>query len=255
MAVIQLPLTKSLTLEDVLQIAKTTAGLSGQSRNEVYECLDIMQIWQDWIKDTFGVIAQVNHRSQGDDPPDLELIFDGGQVVGMEHTKLLPKHIGEAEAWLRKSGQGGGLPSISSPPVDKDELRDIVAGIKPAWSNVVDDWKTIFNLLAFTLRKKMGGIPTGGIIGVVYDLFVVDADQHLLAKIANDIVNRVEFADFANYTLIMLNRSAPSKFYSALIRRARILERTGNPPPLSRADEELLSEIKALEAELDAAED
>src|SRR5207253_9348525 len=130
-------------------------------------CLDMVQIWQEWIKDTFGTITKINHRSLRDDPPDLELIFEGGRVVGMEHTKLLPSHVGEADAWLRKSGQGGGLPSISSPPANKEELRDIVAGIKPAWSNVVDDWKTIFDLLAVTLRKKMGGMPAGGIIGVV----------------------------------------------------------------------------------------
>ena len=214
----------------------------------------MVQIWRDWIKDTFGTLERINHRSGRDDPPDLELIFEGGRVVGMEHTKLLPKHVGEAEAWLRKSGRGGGLPSISSPPANKDELRDIVAGVKPAWSSVIDDWKTISNLLAVTLRKKMDGTADGSIIGIVCDLFAADGHEHLLAKIANDIVNTAEFEDFTNYTLILLNRSTLSKFYSALIRRARILEQAGDAPPLSRDGEELLSEIIALEAESNAAE-
>jgi len=244
MAIVRLPLIKNLTFENALQTAKTAAGLNGPSRQEVYQCLDMVQIWEDWIKDTFGAIIQINHRSGPDDPPDLELVFDGGQIIGMEHTKLLPTHVGEAEAWLRKSGQGGGLPSISSPPADKDELRHIVAGTKPAWSNVDDDWNTIFDLLATTLRRKMIGMPTGGIIGVVCDLFIIDRYEHQLAQIANDIVNRVEFADFANYTLIILNRSSPSQFYSALIRRASILERRGNPPPMSAEDKELLSEMQ-----------
>jgi hypothetical protein len=217
--------------------------------------LDMVQIWQDWIKDTFGKIARINHRSRPDDPPDLELVFENGQAVGMEHTQLLPKHVGEAEAWLRTSQHGGGLPSISSPPANKDELRDIVAGVKHVWSNVIDDWKTIFDLLAVTLRKKIGGMPNGGIIGVVCDLFVSDEYKHLLAQVANDIVNRIEFKDFTNYTLILLSRSNRLQFYSALIRRSNILEKIGNPPPPSPEDKKLLTEMEELTAELGAAED
>jgi len=211
----------------------------------------MLQIWQQFLKETFGELTRINHKSQPDDPPDLELIF-GGRIVGMEHTKLLPTHVGEAEAWLRNSGQGGGLPSISSPPANKEELRDIVAGIKPAWSNVVDDWKAIFDLLAITLRKKISGMPGGGIIGVVCDLFVMDESDHLLAQIAHDIVNRIEFSDFDKYMLIVFNRSTHSTFYSALIRRGiGISEQRGNPPPLTAEDQKLLAEIQALEAQLE----
>jgi hypothetical protein len=239
------------TFEDAVRIAKTSSELSGQSRNEVFQSLDMLQIWKDSLKATFGELTGINHRSQPDDPPDLELIF-GSRIVGMEHTKLLPSHVGEAEAWLRKSGQGGGLPSISSPPASKEELRDIVVGIKPAWSNVVDDWKAIFDLLAITLRKKMGGMPGGGIIGVVCDLFVLDQSDHLLVQIAQDIVNRTEFSDFEKYILIVLNRSTHSTFYSALIRRGRdTSEQRGNTPPLSPAHEKLLAEIQSIEAQAD----
>jgi len=239
------------TFDDAVRIAKTTPGLRGQSRSEVYECLDMLQIWREFLQERFGELTGINHRSQSDDPPDLELIFDH-RVVGMKYTKLLPSHVGEAEAWLHKSGQGGGLPSISSPPANKEELRDIVAGIKPAWSNVVDDWKTIFDLLAITLRKKMAGMPNGGIVGVVCDLFVLDQSEQLLAQIAHDLVNRVEFSDFGKYVLIVLNRSTHSKFYSALIRRGMdISEQRGNPPPLNVDDQTLLAEIQALEAQAD----
>src|SRR6266542_6925612 len=88
------------TLEDAVRIAKTTPGLSEQSHNEVYHCLDMLQSWQQFLKETFGELTSINHRSQPDDPPDLELIF-GSRIVGMEHTKLLPSHVGEAEAWQR----------------------------------------------------------------------------------------------------------------------------------------------------------
>ena len=244
MAVVELPIEKRLTYEDAVRIGMKTPGLSGQSGNELFQCLDMLQIWHDWIKNTFGSISKIRHMSQGDDPPDLELIFEDGRVIGMEHTKLLPKHVGEAEAWLRKSGQGGGLPSISSPPASKDELRDIVAGVKPAWSNVIDDWAAIGKLLVFTLRKKMGGMPSGGIIGIVCDLFVSDQNERLLAEIANDVVNHPQFSDFAKYSLILLSRSNRWQFYSALIKRAEILERRGKPPPLTEDGKKLLAEMR-----------
>jgi hypothetical protein len=232
------------SFDDALRIAKTTPDLSNQSWQEVYECLDMFQIWRDLLQDDFGTVTAINHRSAPNDPPDLEFIFDN-RVVGMEHTKLLPSHVGEADAWLRKSGKGGGLPSISSPPKNKDELREIVAGVRPAWSNVIDDWKTIFDLLAVTLRKKMGGMPNGGIIGVVCGLFVMDSNEQLLAQIAHDIVNRPELGDFAPYTLILLSRPNPSQFYSALVRRGvSIREQRGNPPPLSADDLKLLDEMR-----------
>jgi hypothetical protein len=250
MAITPLAIT-GLSFDTAFHVAKTTPGLRGTSRNEVYQCLDMLQIWQEFFKATFGELTGINHRSQPDDPPDLELLF-GDRIVGMEHTKLLPSHVGEAEAWLRKSAQGGGLPSISSPPANKDELRGIVAGIKPAWSNPVDDWNTIFDLLAITLHKKMGGMPSGGIIGVVCELFVFDHSEQVLAQIAHDIVNRDEFSGFAKYMLIVLNRSAQSKFYSALIRRGmEISEQRGNPPPLSDDDRKFLAEIESIEAEGD----
>jgi hypothetical protein len=105
---------------------------------------------------------------------------------------------------MRKSGEGGFIPSISSPPKTYEEMKDIVAGVKIPMSSVVDDAATIFDRLAITLRTKMRGIPTGGIIGMVHDLVVSSTNKRTIAEIAENIVNRAEFLDFANYTLILL---------------------------------------------------
>jgi hypothetical protein len=137
----------------------------------------------------------------------------------MEHTRLQPKHLGQADALMRKSGEGGFIPSISSPPADFAELQSIISGVQSPWSSTVDDWKAIFDLLAITLRKKMGGMPDGGIIGMIHDLVVASANQRILAEVAENIVNRDEFADFTSYSLILLDRANHLQFHSSLVRR------------------------------------
>jgi len=123
-------------------------------------------------------------------------------------------------------------------------------------SSTTDDWVAIFDLLAITLRKKMRGMPSGGIIGIVHDLVVSDAKKRALAEVAQNIVNRNEFADFGNYTLILLDRWNVHQFHSSLVRRnEKVLEQTGNPPPLSAEDQKLLSEMEAATKNLDVTED
>src|SRR3977135_334696 len=223
-----------LTFDAAAAIAKSTPGLTGQSRTEVFQGLDMFQIWQSWFTEMFGQIVEIRHRSAPDDPPDLELIFADGRIVGMEHTRLQPPHLGQADALMRKSCGGGFLPSISSPPKKFGEMKDILAGVKLPMSSVVDDAAAIFDGLAITLRTKMRGMPNGGIIGMVHDLAVSSANKRTIAEIAENIVNRAEFLNFANYTLILLDRANYYQFHSSLVRRGEpIREKIGKPPPLT----------------------
>jgi len=254
MAITPLALNYGLSGKEISQIARA-AGLDGQARLEAWQCWDMIQIWQAWVTDRFGSLTSVRHRSPPDDPPDLELIFEK-QTVGMEHSRLQPKHLGQARALMEKSGAGGFIPSISSPPADLAEMIDIIVGVKIPMSSTTDDWVAIFDLLAITLRKKMRGMPSGGIIGIVHDLVVSDAKKRALAEVAQNIVNRNEFADLGNYTLILLDRWNVHQFHSSLVRRnEKVLEQTGNPPPLSAEDQKLLSEMEAATKNLDVTED
>jgi hypothetical protein len=120
---------------------------------------------------------------------------------------------------MRKSGQGGFISSISSPPSNFKEMLRVISGVTPAWSSTTDDWIVVFNILATTIRRKIGGLPASGIIAVTHDLVVAATNQRILAKIGQNIINRDEFADFADYTLVLMNRSNFRQYYSALIRR------------------------------------
>ena len=217
MAVVNLALTWDLADEQVFDIAKA-AGLKKQSRLELLQCWDITRTWSDWIISNFGAVTAVRHRTPPDDPPDVELICEK-QTVGMEHTRLKPPHLGQADALMRKSGQGGFIPSISSPPKNFKEMINIVSGVTPSWSSTMEDWKAVFDLLAITLRRKINGMPSGGIIAVVHDLVVATTNQRILAEVAQNIINRDEFADFVDYTLILMDRSNFRQYHSSLIRR------------------------------------
>ena len=221
MAITPLDLRFGLTLDEIVAVA-SAANLTNQAWTEVYQCWDMAQIWQDWITESFGEVVEVRHRSGNDDPPDLELVFPNNRFVGMEHTRLQPPHLGQASALLRESGRGGFVPPIWPPPADFNEIRDIISGVKDSWSDVIDEWKAISYLLAITLQRKMRAVAKGGIIAMVHDLFMGCSDHQLLGDVARNIVDRPEFADFAKYSLIILNRLNHRQFYSLLVRRGQI---------------------------------
>lgn len=101
----------------------------------------------------------------------------------------------------------------------------------------------------------MSGMPHGGVIGVICDLYLVDHNQRAFAELAATLVNAPHFEDFGEYSLIVHSRSTHSQFYSAFIRRGQdTVECTGLIPPPSAADEELLNEMQSSEPGMDPPE-
>lgn len=219
MAITPLNLEFGLTVDEVAQ-AIAAAGLNDQGWSEAFECWDMLQVWQDWVSETFGRITEVRHRSPPDDPPDIELVFEDGRSVGMEHTRLQPQHLGQANAYMRKSGKGGFVPPIWPPPANFDDMKATIAGEKGD-SDFIPELLKTFDLLCLTLSKKIQGLPNGGIIGMVHDLDIDCFNQHQMRDMAQDIVNRPEFEGFSNYALILLRRLNHRQYKSLLIRRGQ----------------------------------
>ncbi len=220
MAIVPLPLKFDLGYQDIYQIV-AAAGLNDQACNEAAECWDMLQVWRDWVSKTFGNIVEVRHRSGTDDPPDLELVFQDDRVIAMEHTHLQSQHLGQASAFMRASGKGGFVPPIWPPPANFAEMKDIVAGAKTEDANFVHELLKSFDLLALMLRRKMRGLPKSSIIGMVHDLNIDCFNRHQLRDMAQNIVNRPEFGDFTNHTLILLDRWNHCQYRSLLIRRGQ----------------------------------
>jgi hypothetical protein len=224
MAITSLRLKFGLSYQEVYQTVEAAGG-DDQACDEVAECWDMVQIWRDWFTNRFGEIKEVRHRSYGQDPPDLELV-SLHQTAGMENTHLLPEHLGQYNALRRKGNGFTSVPPISQKPANFSELREAMDWTKDNWVNVENEWQEFRALLASQLLRKMGGIPKGGIIGMVtHDIHIFNGDQPQMAKIAYEIINHVKFPDFTNYSLILLARTGPARFHSSLIRRReKILE-------------------------------
>jgi hypothetical protein len=92
---------------------------------------DVLQIWRDWFHETFGELKFVRHRSAGDDPPDLELLFVR-KTVAFEDTRLQPEHIGRADV-LRNRKIAPDIcttvPAISKPTKSSKKLIETMLGI------------------------------------------------------------------------------------------------------------------------------
>jgi hypothetical protein len=217
MAITELQLNGAVSFEAAWQIF-LASKLDGQACEELRDCWDISLTWMEWLTGEFGEVQCVRHRSPPDDPPDVELVF-ADRAVPFEHTRLQPRPLGWAEGLRREidSGACTTVPSISNPPAGRDAMLNTMLGIGDgAWSDVIEDLLVLRNCLATSIRKKMTGLPKGGIIAVVNHVQVAEYDA--LAGIITDLLSS-EFPDFSPYTLILHERWNSLQFRSALFRQ------------------------------------
>jgi hypothetical protein len=88
MAISSFPVTYDTPLRELSQ-RLAASGLKEKERKEVLWSVDAVQIWEDWFSQRHGQLSEVRHRSNPDDPPDIDLVFDRADL-GCEHTALLP---------------------------------------------------------------------------------------------------------------------------------------------------------------------
>ena len=66
------------TTDDEINACVMQSSLDGKERNEVIWSFDAITIWQDWFATRYGEFKELRHRSNPDDPPDLELFLNKG---------------------------------------------------------------------------------------------------------------------------------------------------------------------------------
>ena len=213
-------------------MGKLLRGLDGKGWNEVIRALDAIQVWRDWFEMRYGELKELRHRSNPDDPPDLDVVFENGQI-GLEHTALMPHPLGHAEAIAKKVNPRGGrsLPALSRQWTRK-ELEDLALGMPgyAPWANVFDEHQVAFGSLVATLQRKLKG-PASNVICVTDEATFGSADTEWLASGLYEIANTSEFAELGDRSVILLHRANHIQFFSALVQRGKPLQakRDGNP--------------------------
>lgn len=167
----------------------------------------------------FGRLLRVDHHSPPDDPPDLTLHFTN-EVVALEHTLLKPYPLGWANAIRRSNVEdtGGFVPPIVPRSWTREELVDVVLGIKPVWTGVADTYDATLTALVAAIAGKVGRLPTGGIIVVDDRVTYSDHERETLIRSFEPLL-----ATLGKCTVIYLQRGNSLQFWSALLTQTDVL--------------------------------
>ena len=225
---VSLTFPKNAHTHQIYSIAEA-AGLNDKAQGELADCWDMVQIWWEWFEGEFGKIKSVWHRSAGDDPPDLELVF-ANQVVPFEHTRFQPQPLGHVQA-LKKEGIVGRfgcvvIPALANPLQGRDAAISAMRNLNAPWDDVSDELDAIRISLSKLILSKRSKI-SNGVLGIVDRTNWRDSND--LFEIGHDVLNSQDFADSAFFAVIILSRRTPWHSRSALIRRGKEMRKKSQP--------------------------
>jgi hypothetical protein len=132
-----------LTLEhddNAIMAELRISGINGKGQNEIFHTLDALRIWKDWLESRFGSLINIDHHSNPDDPPDVQLHFEK-RDVSLEHTELKPHPYGMVDAIHHHEcpDQCITVPSLSNKPKTRSEITNAMFAFnEDAWA----DWAT-----------------------------------------------------------------------------------------------------------------
>jgi hypothetical protein len=220
-AIISFPASYQTPIEGLIGSIRQFA-LNGKQQNEVLWSFETILIWQEWFVEQYGELKELRHRSGGDDPPDLNLVFKTREI-GFEYTALKPYPLGYAEAIASEINPKGSriLPGISL-EWTRDKLERLASGNSAGtqvWSNASDDYDLALRNLIATVQRKLCDSESD-IICVRDDTTFLCDDFEGLALRLSDLLNSQEFQHAAHRTVILV---CARHSLSALVRRAEAL--------------------------------
>jgi len=197
--------------------------LDGKEQNEVLWSFDAIQLWREWFAPRYGELKELRHRSNPDDPPDLDVVFEIGEV-GFEHTALKPYPLAYAEAIASEINPRGSriLPGISL-KWTREKLEKLSSGCScgvSAWSHIDEDQNVAFRNLTATLKRKLYD-SASDVICVRDELPFREADFQQLAVCLDQVLNTEGFGHSAGRVFILIR---PDKSLSAVLQRGQPMQ-------------------------------
>jgi len=222
MAIVSFAICETTSLSDLREMA-TKSQLDKQGWEEVVESFSAIQVWRSWLGDRYGELKELRHRSNPDDPPDIDLVFEKGQL-GLEHTALEPPPLGHAEAIAKEINPGGGraIPSIARQWA-RPELESMAFWQNGSDSFMSDDYSAALESLVSSIRKKLKD-QLSRIICVIDKASVGIMESEWLASQLWHQMNTADFELLGDRVVILHHRCTDTHFFSALVCRDEPLQ-------------------------------
>jgi hypothetical protein len=171
--------------------------------NELAHCLRALNAWRTgYFEPKYGGLTALEHRSKGDDPPDVVSVFTGGRC-SMEHTEIEPEHRQAAHGVLNsmwKQAQKTGAPMPLSRVIPASEVvpkGGLLNAMLPSgmheWTDFHSEIYGLMNIVVQRADEKILGargssviVMQGGLLTPTFDAewqMVVDAHKWAFARI------------------------------------------------------------------------
>ena len=196
---------------------------------EAYHCLDSLRIWEDVFRPKYGELLSLTHRFGGDDPPDVDAVFERG-TLPMEHTCVEPENRRKAHALLPNQMRRV-IPAANKVRSVKGIMKASNPWDQDAFTDVIPEAHANYNLIAKAMREKMGKCSCGAVI-------VLESHSGLSCewtvepvRVAFDLIKRE--SGWEKYAFVLLARDNPVSYASAFFSAERPFEiRRYSPPPM-----------------------
>ena len=198
---------------------------------EVYHCLDALRIWDDVFRPMYGELLSLMHRFDGDDPPDVDAVFEHG-IVSMEHTCIEPENRRKAQTLISPDQISLVIPAANKVKSAKGILKASNPWGQSVFNDAIAEAYANFNIITNAIRKKMGQCPKGTVIVLESHSGLNDEWMVEPVRIAFELIMRE--AGCQKYAFVLLARDNPA---SAFISARRPFEiRRFSPPPMTDAE-------------------
>jgi hypothetical protein len=205
---------------EVLRDAPEIAGLAFKHQTEVVDSIAVLNIWRDEFSKIKGDLIALEHRSQGDDPPDVVAHFEGGRKLCIEHTVTEHSHLIHHRDIFR--GGGCTIPARSRPTKSRKEL---IAGtfsvLEPGpWVRAGAEEEADRLMVYTTIEKKLepsklARFPEGGLLVMAIESSCRSNFRRSIERALIDIRRNPAWKTF---TYCAIDRPTPGRFVSLLSR-------------------------------------
>jgi len=225
------PIAPSETAQEFVEKLSKADKMNGAL--EAYHCLDALRIWDDAFRPQYGELLSLTHRFDGDDPPDVDAVFECG-TVAMEHTCIEPENRRKAHALIPDQMRRV-IPAANRVKSVKGILKASNPLAHDIFTKVIPEAEANFDLIANALQVKMKKCPNGAIIvleshsGLDYEWMITPV------RIAFETVKRA--AGSEKYAFVLLARNNSLSYSSAFISAELPFEiRQFSPPPMTETE-------------------